>query len=299
MGAFALLLAALGAGLLAARLHPPARQASRWLDAWVLNVALPAMVLRQIPQLEPAPGLVAAAAGPWIVALGALLLMPLAGRWLGWSRGRIGALVMSCGFGNTAFLGLPMVAALRGESALPIAVVADQAGSFLALSTIGLAAAAGFSGSGEQASPLWQRLLRFAPFPALLLALAVGAAGGWPEWLDRLLALPAATLAPVALCSVGLRLRFSLPRGAAPALAIGLAWKLLAAPALVLAVAGALGAGGEVLAVAVLQAAMAPMITAAILAVRHGLEPELALAILGVGILASFATVPLWQLLLG
>ena len=43
---------------------------------------------------------------------------------------------------------------------------------------------------------------------------------------------------------------------------------------------------------------MAPMISAAILADQHHLEPALANGVLGFGIVASLATVPLWSLLL-
>ena len=52
---------------------------------------------------------------------------------------------------------------------------------------------------------------------------------------------------------------------------------------------------GPVFAVTVLQCAMAPMITAGILAEQHGLNPPLANTIVGVGILLSLATVPLWN----
>lgn len=60
----------------------------------------------------------------------------------------------------------------------------------------------------------------------------------------------------------------------------------------------AAGAAGLVLTVSVLQAAVAPMISAAILADQHGLEPALANAVLGAGILLSLATMPLWNLAL-
>jgi malate permease and related proteins len=47
--------------------------------------------------------------------------------------------------------------------------------------------------------------------------------------------------------------------------------------------------------VAVLQCAMAPMITAGMLAEQHGLDPPLANTVVGIGILTSLATVPLWN----
>jgi len=72
-----------------------------------------------------------------------------------------------------------------------------------------------------------------------------------------------------------------------------LAWKLVAAPLLVFAAGVLLHVHGTVLAVAVLQAGMSPMISAAILADQYGLEPRVANATLGVGILISLLTIPL------
>jgi predicted permease len=46
--------------------------------------------------------------------------------------------------------------------------------------------------------------------------------------------------------------------------------------------------------VVVAEAAMAPMITGALLAMEHGLEPRLASAMVGLGVPLSLVTVPLW-----
>jgi predicted permease len=50
--------------------------------------------------------------------------------------------------------------------------------------------------------------------------------------------------------------------------------------------------------VGVLQAAQGPMITAGILAQEHRLDPDLASLVLGLGILLSFVTAPIWFLLI-
>ena len=47
-----------------------------------------------------------------------------------------------------------------------------------------------------------------------------------------------------------------------------------------------------------LQAATAPMISAGILAQQSGLAPKLANTVVGIGIVLSLATVPLWNTLL-
>ena len=59
----------------------------------------------------------------------------------------------------------------------------------------------------------------------------------------------------------------------------------------------AAGVDGLVLTVGVLQAAMAPMVSAAILADEYELEPSLANTVLGAGIVLSLITMPLGNLL--
>jgi predicted permease len=84
-----------------------------------------------------------------------------------------------------------------------------------------------------------------------------------------------------------------------PRVVAGLSWKLVAAPLAIWIVATMLRIDHAIAAVAVLQCAMAPMITAGILAEQHGLDPPLANTVVGIGILTSLATVPLWSSLLG
>ena len=43
----------------------------------------------------------------WFVFLGGWLACVLGGRWLGWSRERVGSLTLVAGLGNTAFTGYP------------------------------------------------------------------------------------------------------------------------------------------------------------------------------------------------
>ena len=72
----------------------------------------------------------------------------------------------------------------------------------------------------------------------------------------------------------------------------GIGWKLLLAPALCYLLGRLCGVTGLVLVVGVLQAAMPPMVSAAILAEQYELEPALAGSVLGIGILLSLVTVP-------
>ena len=104
-----------------------------------------------------------------------------------------------------------------------------------------------------------------------------------------------ATLAPLALVSVGYQLRLAELRGRLAALSAGRAFKLVMDPALVMALfAGALDAGGTTIQVTIFEAAMAPQIGASIVALEHKLDPPLITLMIGIGIPLSFLTLPLW-----
>ena len=297
MSAFLLLITCPALGYLFARRGwmPPA--AHGVINIWLLRVAFPALVLEQIPRLQWETSLLFAAAAPWLVLIGAALIIPWIGRRLGWSRASIGALVLTCGLGNTAFIGLPMIQALAGPQALGAALIADQLGSFLAVSTAGLILAAYYAGDRIEVRDVAQRLLRFPPFIALLIGVAVRQlSGGWPEPVAAVLHRLGDTLTPLALFSVGLVFQFGALRGRTSFVAVGLAWKLLLAPQVAFAVAFGLGIGGVPMMAGVLQAAQGPMITAGILAQEHRLDPELVTLVVGFGILLSFVTAPIWFL---
>jgi hypothetical protein len=149
------------------------------------------------------------------------------------------------------------------------------------------------------ASAIARRVLFFPPFVALIAGIVAGALGGWPNVLDDVLARIGGTLIPIALFSVGLQLRLQFDRHLLAPVSIALAWKLVLAPLVIFLLGVALDVSADILTIAVLQAAMAPMISAAILADQNGLEPQLANIVLGTGILLAFATVPLVSLMFG
>ncbi|WP_164008717.1 AEC family transporter [Pyxidicoccus trucidator] len=282
-------------GVLARHSGRFAEGAAGAFNTFVLYVALPALVLRVMHRLEFVPELAVAAVVPWLYYLAAGPFFRLLGPRLGLSRQSVVALVLSAGLGNTAFVGLPMAEALLGQGGLAVAVVADQLGSFLVLST--LATLAATRASAEADLP-WRELARkvvtFPPFLALVVSLVLRP-WGFPVWLDTVLERLGALLTPLALFSVGLQLRLTGVRHRLPALALGLSYKLLLVPGLVaLGLLAMPGLAPVVVQATVLQAAMAPMVSAAILAAEHKLDPELAVLMVGVGIPLSFATAPLW-----
>ena len=296
MSALLLLFTSLMLGVLVARFaRPPAGMASG-INWWVINIALPALVLELIPQVRFDPQLWFPVVAMWVTFFGAWLLFGLLGPRLGWSRQRTGALILVCGLGNTSFMGYPLIQALHGRPGLALAVVADQLGCFPLLASAGIVVANMYAGRTPQPAQIARRIITFPAFVALLIGVAAGRLGGWPSMLHDVLASIGMTLTPLALFSVGLQFTLRAGRGQWSALGLGLGWKLLAAPLLCWGLGLAAGVDGLMLTVGVLQAAMAPMISAAILADEYALEQSLANTVLGVGIVLSLVSVPLGNL---
>jgi predicted permease len=293
MTALLLLIVCFSLGVLVARYAHPPQGLAQGINWWVIYIALPALVLELIPRLEADPQLWFLVAAMWIVFLGAWALAEIVGRALAWSRARIGGVALAAGLSNTAFTGYPLIEALHGKEGLALAVVADQLGCAIVLATGGVFVASLYSGTGKPSSyMLMRRVLLFPAFLALVAGSIAGASGGWPQALESVFARVGTTLAPLALFSIGLQFKLHLNRSQLGAAGLALSWKLALAPLAVYLVGYASGIEGLTLTVGVLQAAMAPMISSAILAEQHRLEPEIANMALGAGIVISLAAVP-------
>lgn len=298
MSAMLLLFVCLVLGVLVARFARPPAGIVHGINFWVLNIALSALVLELIPKVHFNAQLWFPIATMWVTFFGAWLLIGTIGSRLGWSRQRIGALVLVCGLGNTSFMGYPLMQALHGKAGLTLAVVSDQLGCFPLLASAGIVVASIYAGRTPQPRVIARRILTFPPFISLVIGLLVGVLGGWPALMDGVLGPIGSTLTPLALFSVGLQFKFHPGHRQLGAATLGLSWKLLLAPLACWGMGVAAGVDGLVLTVGVLQAAMAPMVSAAILADEYDLEPTLANTVLGAGIVLSLITIPLGNLLL-
>ena len=292
--AFALILTMLALGMLFARLKVLPGNAAETLNLVVLYVCLPAAVLIYVPRLQVDASLIGLIATPWLLAIATVALVALATRLFAFRRDEHAVLLLCVGLGNTSFIGYPMVRALLGEPALPYAVVYDQFGTFVLLSTFGLYVLAKYGGDASPTlGQIALRILRFPPVWALLLGLTLMPAQP-PAWIASGLQRLADALLPLVMLAVGLSIQLKLPRDEVKPLALGLLLKLVVMPALALALALLLGMQGDMLAVNVLESAMPTMITAGALAIAHNLAPRLAAALVGYGILLSLVTLPAW-----
>lgn len=279
------------------------RSAARSLNAFVISISYPAVVLLQAPNLLAnlsfSSDYVVPALMPWIFFVVTAGVTAFVGHRLGWSRGVVGAISLTAGLGNTSFVGFPMLEALFGPESLKTGIIIDQAGTFLVTSTLGILLASYYAGEGISWRSSFQRVVLFPPFLALVASTILFFLNlSIPDLFVPVLSRLGDTLAPLALFSVGLQLSVQkevLKKYSGP-LAIGLAWKMVLAP---LFLFGALTLGTDSLSVAtqitLIESAMAPMITAAIIATDNDLEPALANLMVGVGIPLSLFSIPVWK----
>lgn len=292
--AFALILTMLGLGMLFARLRALPDNSAEVLNRVVLLVCLPAAVLTYVPRLQLDTSLVGLMATPWLLMLATVVLVSLATRLFGFARDVHAVLLICVALANSSFIGYPMVRALLGDHALPYAVVYDQFGTFVLLSTFGLYVIARYSGDAPPtARQVLGRIAGFPPLWALLFALTLMPEQP-PTWIATGLKQLADAMLPLVMLAVGLSIRLRLSRDELAPLGIGLVLKLVLMPALALPIAWAFGLQGAMLQVNVLESAMPTMITAAALAISHRLAPRLAAALVGYGILLSLLTLPAW-----
>ena len=269
----------------------------RPLNLVVLWISLPALILVEIPtlfrQVSLSNDLLLAVAMPWLQFFVAAIVVVLLAKIFGWSRKVVGGLILTMGFGNTSFMGFPVIQALYGDPGLRVAILIDQLGTFLILATFGFATAAIYSGQKVKAGPVVRRIILFPLWGASSFPLD----GVLVEGLKKI----SATLIPLALISVGWQLEIS--RGVFRRywshLTFGLGFKLLLWPALVVAVLTPFFSSKNMTYhVTVMEAAMGPMITGAVVATEFNLEPELAQLMVGVGITLLLITLPLWNQIL-
>ena len=232
--AFALILAMLALGLLFRRLRVFPDNAAEVLNKVVLYVCLPASVLIYAPRLELGTHVLAIAAVPWLLLAATVLLVSLATRVLKLRPDEHAVLLLCVALGNTSFLGYPLVRALLGEAALPYAVIYDQFGAFLILSTVGLLALAHYSGE-RRPTPreMALRVARFPPVWALAFGLTLMPEHP-PAWIASALEALAGVLLMLVMLAVGLTIQLRLPRDEIAPLATGLVLKLGVLPLLAL-----------------------------------------------------------------
>ena len=294
----ALVIGAFLLGWLVRTIRPVPVVVTALADKYVLQVALPAVIIAKISKVTFDADVVLPIAVAWSVMLAAIVAVLTASRILKWNRSLTGALLLVGVLGNTSFLGLGMVESLLGADHLASAIAYDQVGTFVGLALWGSFVASTY-GAGEGGwKSILNRLVRFGPFLALLASLVFRIIK-LPDDVYPVLNGIGKTVAPVAMCALGLRFTLSVSRSVQVPALFGLITKMAVLPGLVYVVAVLVGSPQDLAwSTSILQAAAPPMVTAGVVAVGAGLSAELVAFMVGVGTLVSFVSLPLLSLIL-
>ena len=286
-------------GVLIKRLPRFHQETGNVLNMFVIYVSLPAVVLLKIPELTFSRDLLVPTLMPWAMLLISSLTVLILARVFSWSRPITGSLLLLVPLGNTSFLGIPMVKAFFGDPAISYALLYDQLGSFLALATYGSVVIAVYGGSAGRPTlrDVVMKIVTFPPFISLVLAFSIKSLV-YPPVVVAILKSLGGTLVPVVMIAVGYQLTIRISKEALGPLGFGLALKLVAAPLTAILICRLLGLEGEAADVSVFEAGMPPMVSAGALAIIAGLSPALTAALVGMGIILSFVTLPVLYYLL-
>lgn len=300
MDSIILILVCMLAGIFLRRQNFMPSNAHVALNQFVIYLLIPALSLYYIPKIEISQKLLYPVGVGWFSVLFSWAFFAVLGKIFGWSKKLQGALILTGGFLNSSFIGFPVIEALYGKKGLETAILVDQPGTFVMLSTVGVLVAVLYSSGTPSASAIAKRVFTFPPFIAFIIGAVMNLLHyDFIDVVQPVLQKLGACITPVALVAVGLQLKIEKRSKHWGFLALGLFTKLILIPLLFfIFYKKVLGAQGEFTDISIMEAATPSMITAAILASSHGLKPRLAGMMVGIGIPLSFLTMAAWFFIL-
>lgn len=274
------------------------------INRLIMDVTLPAFVFHALYRQHVTADMVRAA---WLFALlqvGLMALLWVPARLLRFPRPLIGTFLLTAVYGNTGFLGYPVVQAIFGKAtgAMAAAVVYDQFSMALPVYTIGVAVAMHYGGRRENG---WREMLRFLTTPTFLVligTMVVNIVGlHVPDFIADAARLMAGATVPLVLLSLGMMLEPSHLRANHYYLPIALivAVKMALFPWLMWLATGWAGVQGIARWVAVTQSAMPSAMVNAVITERYGCDHRLAAIVIVLGTLLTILVLPITVTLLG
>lgn len=295
---FLLIFISIFTGYLIQKANIFSKDAATTLNQFVIYISFPAIILLQVPKISFSMEMLYPAFIAWIVMFFSAIGVLMIAKTMNFSREITGALMLVAVLTNSSFLGIPIVNAYFGSEAIAYVLVYDQLGTFLAFAIYGTFVASYYTSEHKlEFKLILRKLFTFPPFMALLFSfLLIGV--DFPPALTSVLGSLSSTIVPLALVAVGLQLQFRLPKDDFKPFGVALFIKLIFAPLVAIVFCEIFDFHTLAAHVTILEAGMAPMITAGVLASMAGLAPRLSTSIVGYGILASFVTTALLYMII-
>ena len=272
-------------------IHPDAHKG---INTWVLYIALPAVSFKYLPQVQWGWEMAFPIIATFLVTIGSMFFMAIYSKMKGYSRRSQSTLSLISGYSNTSFVGFPLITAFFGEQYLSIAILCDQT-MFFTLSTIGIITSlkGGSKDAVVDAQFIVKRLFTFPPFIACISALLLSQFINF-DFAEPFFSKLAGTVAPLALFSIGLQLKFNGWRKLMPQISMAMLYKLILAPLIVLLGALIFKINSDIAKITIFEAAMPTLVTSSIIAEQFRLNTKLTNLTIGISIIIGFFTTAMW-----
>jgi predicted permease len=207
-------------------------------------------------------------------------------------------IAMSVAYGNTSFLGFAFVDSFYGSYALSLAIFYDQVNMLLLALFSPIICSFGSKEKRFSLKVVVRSIVTFPPTIAFVIAIATKFLV-FPEVLTLFLEKISMILVPIVMFAVGMKFNLSSIKGKEKEITIILLISMVLIPLSLYLIALPFFEITMAIKVSILEAAMPPMVLATVIAINSGLDEELGMGSLGVGMLLSFATIPYIVSLIG
>jgi predicted permease len=259
------------------------KEQEKVLINYVMHFSLPILAFKAGHQIKLGVEVIKVSVLAWVSIVLCMLVAYFIARLYKLSNKDLRTFLLVSSFGNTAFLGYPYAFSYFGQEGLQIAIIYDNLGSFLMVSFLGVMVASG--------KPDLKEVLLFPPFLGLVLGFVLRGIPLHPS-LDKALDFVALSTLPVVLFALGLSISLSGIRDNLKLSFLAILIKVSVSIFAVSLVGRFMELSPVAFKVSLLESAMPPMMFSAVLALRYNLNPNLAFASVGLGMVLSFFYVP-------
>ncbi|WP_024953686.1 AEC family transporter [Sulfurospirillum arcachonense] len=272
------------------------RDISEGLIDFVICFSLPALALVKIRTLDFDEVVFNIIFIAYLAMFVSAIVSFAVGKMLKLERNILATFMVVSIFGNTSFVGFSYVESFYSSKELVYPLVYDQIGTFVAILTLGMVLIA-WGAQREERSTLKQKIKMFFTPPLQAIIFAVIFHGVvFPEYVEGILVKLEYTLIPLVTIIVGMKLEIKAFKNFFKESIMALGVKMFLVPLIMLGILYPFfDFNATWMKITFIEIAMPPMTMATVLAIRGGLNKDLAINTLGLGILASFIIVPFWN----
>ena len=282
----------LASGYLAKRTKViPQNQLIIFID-FVLVFAMPALIFDKVYHVNidfHLFSVIACGLGANFVAM--LLAFGL-GRLLGFSKATTASMALLAMFGNTLFMGLPVLQGILGDDIVNEVILYDQMITCVPIAFLGPFILSYAAPSNVSLIANVFKIMKFPPFLALVAGLLAKSVE-IPDFLFAPLRLFSGAVVPVALFAVGLGLGFNTVRSSYKSTALVVFLRMVVAPCFFVAFAWVFGLEFSPSYMAgLIETAMPPTVVASAMILKAKLDSNLAISAIAVGMCFTFVVIP-------